>query len=196
MRGSLDDSAGYEAVAADFMALRAAARVGSGVIRDWAAALPSGSAVLDLGCGHGVPVTEALLQAGHRVWGIDASPALVEAFRARFPEVAVECGRVQDSHFFGRSFQGIVSWGVMFLLTRDEQAALIHRVAGILDPGGQFLFTAPWQSAEWEDVLTGRTAVSLGREAYRTLLQGAGLEVLDEGADEGGNHYVRAARPG
>lgn len=194
MRRSAGESAGYEEVAETFMALRTASRTGAGAIGAWAAGLPAGSAVLDLGCGHGVPVAETVIGAGHRVWGVDASPALVEAFRARFPGVEVECGRVQDCDFFGRRFQGIVAWGLMFLLSPDEQAALIRRVAKVLDPGGEFLFTAPWQEAEWEDVLTGRRAVSLGAERYRSLLEAAGLEVLEEGADDGGNHYVRAAR--
>ena len=194
MTSSADDSAGYQEVADEFIALRSASRIGAGAVEEWAARLPPGSAVLDLGCGHGVPVSEVLIQAGQRVYGVDASPTLVAAFRSRFPEVEVECARVQDSHFFGGSFQGVVAWGLIFLLSPDEHGALIRKVAGVLDPGGEFLFTAPWQEARWEDVLAGGRSVSLGAERYRSLLEEAGLELLDQGADEGGNHYFRAVR--
>lgn len=194
MSRSEDGSAGYQEVADEFMQLRSASRIGAGALEEWARGLPTGSAVLDLGCGHGVPVTEVLIQAGHRVHGVDAAPALVSAFRSRFPGAEVECARVQDSDFFHRSFGGVVAWGLMFLLPPDEQGALIRKVAGVLDPGGEFLFTAPWQEARWEDVLTGGLSVSLGAERYRSILEEAGLELLDQGSDEGGNHYFRAAR--
>jgi cyclopropane fatty-acyl-phospholipid synthase-like methyltransferase len=107
MSRSEDGSAGYQEVAEEFMTLRSASRIGAGALEEWAARLPPGSAVLDLGCGHGVPVSEVLIQAGHRVYGVDASPALVAAFRARFPGVEVECARVQDSHFFGGASRGL-----------------------------------------------------------------------------------------
>lgn len=194
MTDTTDASAGYEGVAAEFMDLRATSRIGAGAIEEWAAGLPARSAVLDLGCGHGVPVTEVLLHAGHRVWGVDASPALVEAFRRRFPEAEVECAPVQHSAFFGRSFQGVVAWGLLFLLSPGDQASLIRRVSRLLPPGGEFLFTAPHQDGEWEDRLTGGRSVSLGRETYRALLEGSGMTVLREGEDEGGNHHVLAAR--
>lgn len=58
----LDPSNGYEAAAARYMASRS--RIGAAEVRAWAESLPRGASVPDLGCGHGVPVTEALLAAG------------------------------------------------------------------------------------------------------------------------------------
>lgn len=192
----VDESAGYEEVAEVFMAQRSASRIGAEVVRDWATGLSAGAAVLDLGCGHGVPVSEALIDAGHRVYGIDASPTLVAAFRRNFPGMSVECAPVQSSGFFGRKFEGVVAWGLMFLLPPGEQRVLIQKVSDVLTEGGQFLFTAPQQVAEWEDVLTGGSSISLGVDGYRAALEQAGLVLVDERQDEGENHYYLAAKLG
>ena len=83
----MDPANGYEAHAAEFTRLRGrdADGIGAEVIREWVRYLPKGSEVLDVGCGTGVPVSRALVDAGMRVWGIDASPTLLAAFREGFP---------------------------------------------------------------------------------------------------------------
>ena len=74
------------------------------------------------------------------------------------------------------------------------QEAVIRRAARALTPGGAFLMTAPTQTAEWVDVLTGARNVSLGADRYRALLADAGLVVEGEADDEGGNHYWQAVQ--
>ena len=184
-------SGGYESRAEAFIAARDP-HIGASTVRAWARTLPPGAAVLDLGCGHGVPVTRVLLEEGTRVHGIDASPSLVDAFRRRFSGCPVACEPVEESGFFGRSFDGIIAWGLMFLLPREAQLALIGRAARALAPGGSFLFTAPVQAVAWADLLTGRESRSLGRDAYRAAVAGAGLTLADEYDDEGGNHCYEA----
>lgn len=196
--GDLDDrSNGYEAVARKFIEQRSST-VGVETVRAWAQAFTPGSAMLDLGCGHGRPITELLVREGFSVYGVDASARLIEELRARLPSVHAECAAVEDSTFFGRSFEGVVASGLMFLLTPETQALVIAKVACALDPGGCFLFTAPWQVCTWTDALTGRRSVSLGREAYVRLLAAEGLQWEAEFQDEGGNHFyasVKVAEP-
>lgn len=105
----MDESAGYEEVAEEFMARRSALWMGAEAVREWAAGLPAGATVLDLGCGHGVPVSEVLIDGGHRVYGIDASPTLVAVFRRHFPGMSVKCEPVQSSRLFERRFEGVVA---------------------------------------------------------------------------------------
>ena len=88
---------------------------------DWSQTLPSGARVLDLGCGTGSPISQALIERGFNVYGVDASPMMVAAFRARFPGVPVECAAVEDSDFFSRTFDGVVAWGLFFLLDVEVQ---------------------------------------------------------------------------
>jgi 2-polyprenyl-3-methyl-5-hydroxy-6-metoxy-1,4-benzoquinol methylase len=44
-------------------------------------ALPRGARILDLGCGNGRPLTEALVSSGYRVIGLDSSRRMLERFR-------------------------------------------------------------------------------------------------------------------
>ncbi len=185
---------GYERVADEYMAVRNPS-TGVAVVRHWANGLAPGATVLDLGCGNGVPITKTLLEAGLAVSGVDASPSMIAAFQARFPNCPAECARVEESRLFDQHFAGVVAWGLVFLLTPSAQELLITKVAGALAPGGRFLFTAPEQVAEWDDNLTGLPSVSLGAKAYRAIIEAAGLELIDQTTADGGNHYYFVNKP-
>src|SRR5579872_5170671 len=135
-----DPSNGYDACAEAFLRARNPG-VGALVMLEWAASLPTGAAVLDVGCGSGVPGCQLLLNAGCTVYGVDASATMVTAFRRRFPAVPVECASLEESEFFGRSFAGVVAIGVLFLLSPGAQSRAIARLAKVLDPRGKLLFT-------------------------------------------------------
>lgn len=187
-----DRSNGWDEVADRFTAVRS--RAGVATVRAWARALPAGAAVLDLGCGSGVPIAEALLDDGVDVHGIDASPRLVAAFRARFPQAPVACEAAEASGFFGRTFDGVLAVGLVFLLPAPTQRRLLRRVASAVRPSGGFLFSAPAQACSWADALTGRRSRSLGASAYGEALAAAGFALVETSVDEGGNHYYAAVR--
>jgi 2-polyprenyl-3-methyl-5-hydroxy-6-metoxy-1,4-benzoquinol methylase len=110
-----DKSNGYEQVAETFIAQRNAS-IGASTVRHWSRMLPRGSSVLDLGCGHGVPISQALIDEGFAVYGVDASVKMIAAFHRRFPLAYAECAAVEDSQVFARRFDGAVAWGLLFLL--------------------------------------------------------------------------------
>lgn len=195
----MDRSNGYEGIAEEFLAHRAGSRsAGTGVsaVRQWARTLPRGAAVIDLGCGPGVPITEVLVAEGLTIFGVDASPSFVRAFRRNLPNAPVVCEAVQDSRLFDRTFNGALAWGLIFLLSRDDQRRLIQRIAHILAPGGRLLFTSPAQAARWNDAMTGLESRSLGADEYRRQLSAVGLTVTSEYEDEGQNHYFDAFKDG
>src|SRR3974377_900414 len=111
-------------------------RVGAGVIREWSRTVPPRSAILDLGCGHGVPISQTLIEEGFTVFGVDAARTFIEAFRRCLPSAFVEFAGVEDSEFFQRTFDGVVACGLMFLLPEDTQSLVIHKVARALNPQG------------------------------------------------------------
>jgi cyclopropane fatty-acyl-phospholipid synthase-like methyltransferase len=188
----IDRSNGYERIAVEFLAGRGSASstgIGAKAVRDWARTLKPGATVIDLGCGSGFPITRVLVAEGLNVYAIDAAPTFVQAFRRNFPGTPVACEAVEDSSFFDRTFDGVVSWGLMFLLSPEEQRRLIQRIAKILVPGGRLLFTSVAQPHVWNDAMTGLESRSLGAEEYRRQLAAAGLSVDSEYEDEGQNHY-------
>lgn len=191
-----DKSNGYEQVASLFIAGLGSDRLETAapVVADWSRMLPGGATVLDLGCGTGVPISLALIECGFNVYGVDASPAMIAAFRARFPTCPVECAALEESDFFGRTFDGVVAWGLFFLLNPEVQRTSIAKVAAVLPANGRFLFTTPSQSCSWADLMTGRTSISLGYEAYRNALESKGMSLLGTHLDEVGNHYYFAQK--
>jgi SAM-dependent methyltransferase len=189
-----DKSNGYEQIAEHFMCARNP-RIGPAMVREWSRTLPPGTAILDLGCGHGNPISQALSDEGFVIYGVDASATLITAFRERFPQARSECAAAEDSEFFCRTFDGIVAWGLMFLLPPDTQTTLIGKVARALNPGGKFLFTFTHEAATWSDSLTGRISISLGAERYQQILRTEGLVVVGETVDEGENYYYFVSKP-
>ena len=188
-----DRSNGYEAVASVFMAQRSAT-IGVETVRKWAREFAPSATILDLGCGHGKPISQVLLDEHFAVYGVDASASMIAVMRMQLPSARVECAAVEDSEFFGLTFDGVIAWGLMFLLTPAVQSLLIQKVSRALRLGGRFIFTAPQQACEWSDSLTGRKSVSLGVDAYRRVLGLEGLSFVGECRDEGDNHYYMAAK--
>jgi SAM-dependent methyltransferase len=196
---SEDASNGYEGIASIYIAGRGnrpliGDAIGAATVRAWAQAFPPGATVLDLGSGPGEPSTRILREAGLATYAVDASSTMVAAFRERFPGVPIEQNTVEASEFFDRTFDGVLAWGLLFLLTPAAQALVIEKVAGALNPGGRFLFTAPKEPLEWLDAMTGRQSQSLGAQTYEQLLRDAGLTWVAEALDEGENHYYFVER--
>ena len=67
-------------------------------------------------------------------------------------------------------------------------------MAGALNPGGRFLFTATKEPLKWLDGMTGRQSQSLGAQTYERLLRDAGLTWVAEAQDQGENHYYFVER--
>jgi SAM-dependent methyltransferase len=189
-----DGSNGYEGIANIYIAgrgtrSRVGDSIGAAVVKAWADAFPPGATVLDLGSGPGEPSTRILQEAGLTTYAVDASPTMVAAFRERFPDVPIERNTVEASEFFNRTFNGVLAWGLLFLLDPAAQTLVIEKVARALEPRGRFLFTAPRQPVEWSDAMTGRQSQSLGEQTYERLLRDAGLTLVADAQDEGENHY-------
>jgi SAM-dependent methyltransferase len=163
-------------------------------VRKWAKTLPCSSSVIDLGCGPGFPITVVLVEEGLRVFGVDAAPSFVAAFQRNLPGTPIVCESVLESIFFDRTFDAVLSMGLMFLLKAEEQHHLIRRFADILMPGGRLLFTSTAKPYVWNDGMTGMESISLGADEYRRQLSALGFSVTSEYEDEGENHYFDALK--
>lgn len=192
----MDQSNGYERIAVSFIKRRGqdVDGVGASMVRGWSKDLSTGSTVLDLGCGTGIPISKVLIDEGMNVHGVDGSQTMVRSFKQNFPNSPVACEAVEDSLFFNRKFDAIIAWGLLFLLQEETQAAIIKKAGIALGTGGRLLFTSPAQRLEWDDVMTGQRSVSLGRDKYVILLAESRLSLISEFEDEGENHYFSAVK--
>lgn len=190
----MDSTDAYESHAAEFLRNRDRSPIGSKVVGKWARTLRSGSAVIELGCGGGYPITQVLHSSGLRLWAVDSSPTLVARFESRFPDVPIQCCRVQECTFFHQQYDGVIAIGLIFLLPEPDQCELIASVARMLLPGGLFLFTAPIERGDWVDMNTGLLCRSLGKAVYTHQLDIAGLKTVDTFIDAGDNNYYHTQR--
>ena len=104
------------------------------------------------------------------------------------------CESAQNSTLVDRTFVGVVSIGLFFLLDEDDQRKLLTHVANGLEPGGRFLFSAPREVCRWRDTLTGRVSMPLGEDAYAAHLTSTGLRLDDCRSDGGGNKYYEVSK--
>lgn len=149
----------------------------------FAALLPAGGTVLDIGCGTGQPVAAYLSGRGFRVTGIDSSPSLIARCRARFPnqEWLVADMRTLDLR---QRFDGLIAWHSSFHLAPDEQRALLPRLASHAAPGAHLMFT----SGDEDDVRIGEWQgeplyhASLAPDEYRALLESSGFDLVEHRA--------------
>jgi 2-polyprenyl-3-methyl-5-hydroxy-6-metoxy-1,4-benzoquinol methylase len=189
-----DRSGGYERNAREFIRGRGQTDIGATTVREWTRTLRPRGTVLDIGCGHGIPISQVLVDEGFDIYGVDASPTMIAEFMARFPKAHAECSPVEDSALFGRTFDGVVAWGLMFLLSPEAQGLVIGKVSRALVTGGRFLFTSPYRACTWTDILAGTRSVSLGRQKYLEILVAEGLDPVGEASDEGDNYYYFASK--
>jgi 2-polyprenyl-3-methyl-5-hydroxy-6-metoxy-1,4-benzoquinol methylase len=184
----------YEQYALEFLQRRDNSRVGVRTVARWACSLQPSSQVLEIGCGGGIPVTETLVDAGLNLWAIDSSPTLVKTFRDRYPDIPVQCVSVLESDFFQKKYDAVLSIGLIFLLNEEDQLKMLHRVSEILRPCGSFLFTAPVETGEWADAVTGQKCFTLGKDVYLAALKKSGFEEVKCYYDRGKNNYYEVKK--
>jgi SAM-dependent methyltransferase len=93
---------------------------------------PGGRRTLDLGCGEG-RVGAELARRGHRVVGVDSSPAMVAMARERHEAVVADAA---DLPFEDGSFDLVVAY--MSVMNLDDPEAGVREAARVLEPGGRF----------------------------------------------------------
>jgi SAM-dependent methyltransferase len=173
----------YEENAAAFDRMRSRDLFEKAWLGRFAALLPPGGTILDIGCGMGEPVARYLIGLGFEVTGYDSSPAMIALCRRRFPgrEWLVGDMRALD---LGRRFDGLIAWHSSFHLTQQNQRALFPRFANHLRAGGHLMFTGGDEHGERIGEWMGEPLyhASLAPDEYRELLETNGLEELDHRA--------------
>lgn len=149
-------------------------------LEGFAAALPKGASVLDIGCGGGIPVARDLIAAGHAVTGIDSAPSLIDLCRKRFPAAEWHVADMRRLDL-GRRFEGVLAWHSFFHLAADDQRAMFPVFARHAAPGALLMFTSGPRAGvamgEWQGEPLYHD--SLSQEEYRALLDTHTFEVLN-----------------
>lgn len=152
--------------------------------------LQDGDAVLDIGCGAGVPIAKSL-SARFRVTGVDVSTEMIQRARQNVPTGDFTCADIMSASFSPSSFAAVVAFYAIFHLPREEHPELFRRIHRWLKPGGYLLCTLSYDSEAGytEEDFFGVTMYwsnySLGE--YIEILTAAGF-TLDETKSTGAGY--------
>ncbi|KAB8274917.1 S-adenosyl-L-methionine-dependent methyltransferase [Aspergillus minisclerotigenes] len=161
-----------------------------------AARLPHGSCVLDVGCGTGKPVAEALATAGHRVHGIDVSQEMVRIAQSQVPGTfeKVDMRLYQPAGHL----DGVFAILSLFFVTPGDTHSMLFRFSewlrhgGIVVigvgpsdslPSGSYVHDPTWDCARqlWQPFLGYHGhGTYFSKDSWHRLLRGAGFIIEDE----------------
>ncbi len=143
--------------------------------------LADGAAILDIGCGAGVPIARSLARQ-FAVTGVDISAEMIARARANVPGGTFIHGDIMAADFSPKQFAAVTAFYSIFHLPREEHEPLLRRIADWLKPGGYLLATlsAKSEAPYTEDDFFGTTMYwsHHGLDWYRQMLIAAGFELL------------------
>ena len=144
--------------------------------------LPPQAAVLDIGCGSGLPITGALARQA-LVTGVDTSAEMVRRARLNVPEARFIQADIMALEFSPNSFDAVVAFYSIFHLPREEHPRLLRRLHAWLKPSGYLLatFSRYAEQGYTEDDFFGARMYwsNYSLEQYQHTLQEIGFTLLD-----------------
>jgi SAM-dependent methyltransferase len=143
------------------------------------ALLRAGAAVLDIGCGSGLPIARELIRRGFDITGVDGTPTMLAQFQHNLPGVAAHLADMRQL-FLERRFAGLLAWDSFFHLSPEDQRGMFPRFQAHAAPGAALMFTSGDAEGEAIGDLEGDPLYhgSLNPEEYRSLLAAAGFTVI------------------
>lgn len=188
----------YTRITLEYAAERKHSRIGIQETEALLQMLPKGASILDVGCGTGQPISEYIARHPHQfnLSAVDSSETMTNIFRLNLPDVSVQCASILTFDFFGQTFDAVVSWGMMFHLTEEEQRSAIERIVAALPKGGYFLFTSGKEAGMRRGTMYNVEFAyySLGSEKYGEVLRQHGCLLLQEFFGKGENYYYLAQK--
>jgi SAM-dependent methyltransferase len=171
---------GYDFIAETYLQRYVRSAVRDHWFGELIALLPEGSAVLDLGCGAGIPVADDLAGRGFRVVGVDNSARQIELARRNVPTAKFFKADMTTVGFTPASFDGVCAFYSITHIPRQEHAALLRRIATWLRPRGIFLASLGAKEVRnWTGNWLGVEMFfsHFGAEANEQLLRDAGFVI-------------------
>jgi len=144
--------------------------------------LPPETAVLDLGCGAGIPITGWLTRQGYAVTGVDVSARQLDLARGYLPEATFIRSDMLDLTFQPETFDAVVAFHSIIYVPREKHPALLASIYRWLKPGGTLLATltisaCEGEDADWEGWGDAMRWSHHNAETNRRMLRGAGFEI-------------------
>ena len=135
-------ASGYDRITKAYLRLveSSGSQVREKYLRTLAERVAAGGHVLELGCGAGTPMTQAL-SARFRTFGLEISPNQLALARQNAPLASLLRGDMVRLPFRDRAFDAVAAFYSMTHVPRAEHASLLAGIARVLRPGGYAVLT-------------------------------------------------------
>lgn len=176
-------------------------------LEDLAERLPPSAAVLELGCGAGVPATKWLAER-FAVTGVDISEKQLALARKNVPEARFIRADMMKLDFEPETFDAVVAFVSIIHVPREEHPALFDDIRRWLEPGRYFLATLSigewegeepdwegWGAAMWWSHYDGNENLRMLREAGFEIVSAEAKSGKGTGDEEETWLWVLARRP-
>jgi predicted TPR repeat methyltransferase len=142
--------------------------------------LPKDGAVLDIGCGTGIPVSKIIHDAGLKVTGIDISEEMVVKFKENLPQAS--CYRMPMTQINWESkFDGVVSSYSMLCLPPKDFVLVAGKISRALKENGWLLLFLNEGNSEEGGIqeVQGQQMYSTGlsEEEIRNVFEPNGIKI-------------------
>lgn len=135
--------------------------------------------VLDLGCGTGVPIARHLIEAGHRVTGVDIAREMLLRARGNVPSARLILADILTIRFRPQAFDAIVAWDSVFHIPRERHGEIYRRCHRWLRAGGRCLLSCGGSAWEGTSTMLGEAFFYSGHapETVKPTLERIGFRV-------------------
>lgn len=161
--------------------------------------ISTGSIILDLGCGAGIPIDKFLAEYRYKVIGLDISEKQIELAKKNLPEQIFEVKDMSGLKENEYQVDAVVSFYAIFHTPKEQHEELFRKINSFLPENGLVLVTMG--SSEWEGTEEDFHGAKMfwshyGAEKNKEIVRQAGFEILfDEVDDSGGEkHLIILAR--
>jgi len=152
--------------------------------------LPAGAAVLDIGCGSGLPIAAELVRRGYAVTGIDFAAPMLDLARRNVPGATFALADMRTLAL-GREFRAVLAWDSFFHLAPGDQAAMFPVFAHHMAPGGRLLLTTGPNMSEVTGHVGGEPVyhASLAPCDYRRHMAANGIKPVEFRPEDPGSDF-------
>ena len=194
---------GYDQIAHQYLAARHTDSPDVKLLGDFMELLAPQAAVLDAGCGAGLPVTR-LLAERFNVTGVDISETQVTLAKQNVPNATFLCADLTQLHFPAGTFDGICSYYAIIHIPREEHHALLSKFHHMLKSGGVALLCLGAENLvdDLDDNYFGTTMYwsHFDTETYDAMLKEIGFRLIwskfigDATCEGAGHQFVLAQK--
>ena len=168
-------------------------------LKKFVSLLNPNSTIFDIGCGAGLPIDKYLVDAGHKVLGVDVSGRQIGMARRNVPEGKYEVKDMSELKKSKYQVDAVVSFYAIFHIPREEHQDLFKKFNSFLPVGAVILVTMG--ASEWEGVDDNFHGTEMwwshfGPIKNRKIVENAGFEILLDEIDSSNKekHQIIIAR--